>query len=165
MILEAAPGFPPVRPDKLNNYEIGSKGSLWDGRVSFDTAVYYVKWNDVQQSLTVLYEGSTFGAFVNAGSASGAGAEFAVTTRVTDGLDVRLNSSWNGLKFDSDVGSAEGLLFARGQRRTGRPNIRPGLRSDIRSRWARGAIRATSPPPATTPRKCLRRRKSASRTG
>lgn len=126
VVLEAAPGFPPVRPDKLNNYEIGSKGSLWNGRVSFDAAVYYVKWNDVQQSLTVLYQGSTFGAFVNAGSASGAGAEFAVTTRVADGLDVSLNSSWNGLKFDSDVESAEGLLFVRGQRLNRSPEYTAG---------------------------------------
>ena len=126
VILEAAPGFPPVGPDKLNNYEIGSKGALWDGRVSFDAAVYYVKWKDVQQSLTVLYEGSTFGAFVNAGSASGAGAEFAVTTRVVDGLDVSLNSSWNGLKFDSNVDSADGLLFVRGQRLNRSPEYTAG---------------------------------------
>lgn len=137
VILEAAPGFPPVQPDKLNNYEIGSKGSLWDGRLSFDTAVYYVKWNDVQQSLTVLYEGSTFGAFVNAGSASGAGAEFAVTARVMDGLDVSLNSSWNGLKFDSDVGSAEGLLFVKGQRLNRSPEYTAG--TSVRYSFALGS--------------------------
>jgi iron complex outermembrane receptor protein len=137
VILEAAPGFPPVRPDKLNNYEIGSKGALWDGRLSFDAAVYYVKWNDVQQSLTVLYEGSTFGAFVNAGSASGAGAEFAVTTRVVDGLDVSLNSSWNGLKFDSDVDSAEGLLFVKGQRLNRSPEYTAG--ASLRYTFALGS--------------------------
>jgi len=126
VILEAAPGFPPVRPDKLNNYEIGSKGALWDGRLSFDAAVYYVKWNDVQQSLTVLYQGSTFGAFVNAGSASGAGAEFAVTARLIDGLDVSVNSSWNGLEFDSNVESADGLLFAKGQRLNRSPEYTAG---------------------------------------
>jgi iron complex outermembrane recepter protein len=126
VILEAAPGFPPVQPDKLNNYEIGSKGSLWDGRLSFDAAVYYVKWNDVQQSLTVLYQGSTFGAFVNAGSASGAGAEFAVTARLMEGLDVSVNSSWNGLKFDSDVETVGGLLFVKGQRLDRSPEYTAG---------------------------------------
>jgi iron complex outermembrane receptor protein len=126
VILEAAPGFPPVKPDKLNNYEIGSKGTFWDGRLAFDAAVYYVKWNDVQQSLTVLYQGSTFGAFVNAASASGAGAEFAVTARVADGLDVSVNSSWNGLTFDSDVGSAAGLLFAKGERLNRSPEYTAG---------------------------------------
>ena len=126
VILEAAPGFPSVRPDKINNYEIGSKGALWDGRLSFDAAAYYVKWNDVQQSLTVLYQGSTFGAFVNAGSASGLGAEFAVTARLMDGLDVSVNSSWNNLKIDSDVESADGLLFAKGQRLNRSPEYTAG---------------------------------------
>jgi iron complex outermembrane recepter protein len=126
VILEAAPGFPPVEPDKLNNYEIGSKGSLWDGRLSFDAAVYYVKWNDVQQSLTVIYQGSTFGAFVNAGSASGAGAEFAVTARPVEGLDVSVKSSWNGLKFDSDVETVGGLLFVKGQRLDRSPEYTAG---------------------------------------
>jgi outer membrane receptor protein involved in Fe transport len=126
-----------VQPDKLNNYEIGSKGTLWDGRLSFDTAVYYVKWKDVQQSLTVLYQGSTFGAFVNAGSASGAGAEFAVTARVLYGLDVSVNSSWNGLHFDSDVGSADGLLFIKGQRLNRSPEYTAG--TSIQYSFALGA--------------------------
>jgi len=136
VILEAAPGFPPVKPDKLNNYEIGSKGTFWDGRLAFDTAVYYVKWNDVQQSLTVLYQGSTFGAFVNAASASGAGAEFAVTVRPADGLDISLNSSWNGLTFDSDVQSVDGLLFAKGQRLNRSPEYTAG--ASIRYTFALG---------------------------
>ncbi len=137
VILEAAPGFPAVRPDKLNNYEIGSKGALWDGRLSFDAALYYVKWNDVQQSLTVLYQGSTFGAFVNAGSASGAGAEFAVTARLAEGLDVSVNSSWNDLKFDSNVASADGLLFVKGQRLNRSPEYTAG--TSIRYSFALGS--------------------------
>ena len=137
VILEAAPGFPPVQPDKLNNYEIGSKGTLWDGRLSFDAAVYYVKWNDVQQSLQVLYQGASFGAFVNAGSASGAGAEFAVTARLLDALEVGVNSSWNDLKFDSDVTSADGLLFAKGQRLNRSPEYTAG--ASVRYTFALGS--------------------------
>ena len=49
----AAPGIPPVRPDKLTNYEIGSKGSLWDRDIYFDAAVYYMDWKDIQQTLLV----------------------------------------------------------------------------------------------------------------
>jgi len=126
VVLEAAPGFPSVQPDKLNNYELGSKGTLWDGRLAFDSAVYFVKWNDVQQSLTVLYQGSSYSAFVNAASASGAGAEFAVTARVVNGLTASLNASWNGLTFDSDVQSADGLLFVKGQRLNRSPEYTAG---------------------------------------
>jgi iron complex outermembrane recepter protein len=126
VILEAVPGFPPVKPDKLNNYEIGAKGSLLDGRLAFDSAIYYVTWKDVQQSLSVLYQGATFGAFVNAGSASGVGAEFAVTAHLLDGLDLSVNSSWNNLTFDSDIVSADGLLFAKGQRLNRSPEYTAG---------------------------------------
>jgi outer membrane receptor protein involved in Fe transport len=126
VVLEAVPDFPPVKPDKLHNYEIGSKGTLWDSRLGFDAALYYVKWDDVQQSLTVLYQGASFGAFVNAASASGAGAEFAVTAHVANGLDLSLNASWNGLTFDSDVVSADGLVFAKGQRLNRSPEYTAG---------------------------------------
>jgi outer membrane receptor protein involved in Fe transport len=137
VIVEAAPGIPPVQPDKLNNYEVGSKGIFWDGRLSFDAAVYYVKWNDVQQSLTILYEGAEFGAFVNSGSASGPGAEFAVTASVFDGLEISLNSSWNGLTFDSNVQSAEGLVFVKGQRLDRSPEYTEG--ASIRYAFALGS--------------------------
>jgi outer membrane receptor protein involved in Fe transport len=126
VVLEAAPGFPPVKPDKLDNYEMGAKGALWDGRLAFDSAVYYVKWKDVQQSLTVLYQGASFGAFVNASSASGVGAEFSATGRLLDGLAVTVSSSWNDLTFDSDVQSADGLLFAKGQRLNRSPEYTAG---------------------------------------
>ena len=126
VVLEAAPQFPPVKPDKLHNYEMGAKGTLWDRRVSFDAAVYYIKWKDVQQSLTVLYQGASFGAFVNAESASGVGAEFAVSTRPIEGLELGLDFSWNNLTFDKDVVSADGLLFARGQRLSRSPEYTAG---------------------------------------
>ena len=135
VILEAAPGFPSVKPDKLDNYEIGAKGSLFDGRLAFDSAVYYVKWKDVQQSLTVLYQGATFGAFVNAGSASGVGAEFAVTGHLLDGLDLSVSSSWNDLTFDSDIESADGLLFAKGQRLNRSPEYTAGLPCNYEFAW------------------------------
>ncbi|MEP7242111.1 MAG: TonB-dependent receptor, partial [Gammaproteobacteria bacterium] len=126
VVLQAAPEFPPVKPDKLNNYEIGAKGSLWDRRVSFDAAVYYIKWNDVQQSLTVLYQGASFGAFVNAQSASGVGAEFAVSTQPVEGLVLALDFGWNDLTFDKDVVSADGVLFGQGQRLSRSPEYTAG---------------------------------------
>ena len=85
----------------------------------------------------MLYQGTTFGAFVNAGSASGAGAEFAVTARLLDGLEVSVNSSWNDLKFDSDVTSADGLLFAKGQRLNRSPEYTAG--ASVRYTFALGS--------------------------
>src|SRR5262249_19324479 len=44
------PQFPSVKPDTLDAYEVGTKGDLFGHRVSFDAAVYYINWRDIQQS-------------------------------------------------------------------------------------------------------------------
>jgi outer membrane receptor protein involved in Fe transport len=116
-VRRAAPAFPAVEPDQLQSYEIGAKGSLWDGRIKFDTAVFYIDWQDVQQSLLVFVTGTTANnALVNAGSASGEGAEFGFSIDPIDGLVLSANFSWNDLEVDSDVFSGTTLLFPKGTR-------------------------------------------------
>jgi iron complex outermembrane receptor protein len=36
------------KPDTTQNYELGIKGSAFDGQVSFDGSIYYIDWKDVQ---------------------------------------------------------------------------------------------------------------------
>jgi outer membrane receptor protein involved in Fe transport len=113
-----APDFIPVKPDKLTNYEIGGKGNLFDNKVTFDLALYYMKWKDIQQTLGIPVPGSTafIVASVNGQSASGVGVDFAVTYRPIQGLQLGLNFSWNGLSEDSTVLSSGQLLFPNGSR-------------------------------------------------
>jgi outer membrane receptor protein involved in Fe transport len=118
LVLVEAPDFAPVRPDKLTNYEIGAKGNLFDDRVTFDTAVYYMKWDDIQQNLGIFIPGSSASiiANVNGQSASGMGVDFAVTARPVQGLQFGVNFSWNGLSEDATVLSGGQLLFPKGSR-------------------------------------------------
>jgi outer membrane receptor protein involved in Fe transport len=118
LVLVEAPDFAPVKPDKLTNYEIGAKGNLFDNRLTFDTAVYYMKWNDIQQALGIIIPGSAASivANVNGQSASGMGVDFAVTVRPVQGLQFGVNVGWNGLSEDSTVLSGGQLLFAQGSR-------------------------------------------------
>jgi iron complex outermembrane receptor protein len=113
-----SPDFAPVKPDKLTNYEIGSKGNLFDNRLTFDMAVYYMKWNDIQQTLGIPVPGTTafIVANVNGQSASGAGVDFSVSARPVQGLMLGVNFSWNGLHEDSTVLSGGDLLFPSGAR-------------------------------------------------
>jgi iron complex outermembrane recepter protein len=113
-----APNFEPVKPDKLTNYEIGSKGNLFDNRLTFDMAVYYMKWNDIQQTLGIPVAGTSafIVANVNGQAASGAGVDFAVTAKPVQGLTLGVNFSWNGLHEDSTVLSGGDLLFPSGSR-------------------------------------------------
>ena len=123
-----APDFAPVKPDKLSNYEIGGKGNLFDNRLTFDAAVYFMKWNDIQQTLGIPVVGSTafIVASVNGQSASGMGVDFAVTARPVEGLALGLNFSWNGLSEDSAVYSSGQLLFPSGSRIDNSPAITAG---------------------------------------
>lgn len=113
-----APDLSSVKPDKLHNYEIGAKGDWLDHRLSFDTAVYYMKWDDIQQSLGITIPGSqaTITADVNGQSASGMGVDLAVTYLPITGLSFGLSFSWNDLAADTAVYSSGQLLFPKGSR-------------------------------------------------
>jgi iron complex outermembrane recepter protein len=116
LTLVSAPNFPPVKPDTLRNYEIGSKGSFLDRRITFDAAFYYIDWRDVQQPLGIPFKGVTIIAPVNGNAASGFGADFSVTARPVEPWQVALNFSWNDLGVDSNVISQGTLLFRKGDR-------------------------------------------------
>ena len=124
-----APDFAPVKPDKLTNYEVGGKGNLFDNRLSFDAAVYYMRWTNLQQTLGIPVPGSEASIVANANgqAASGAGVDFQVTVRPIQQLSLGLNLSWNGLKEDSSVYSGGQLLFASGSRIDKSPAITGGV--------------------------------------
>jgi outer membrane receptor protein involved in Fe transport len=118
LVQVVAPELAPIKPDKLHNYEIGAKGNLFDDRLSFDTAVYYMKWNGIQENLGIPIPGSTarIVANVNGDSASGMGVDFGVTVHPVKALSLGLSFSWNGLTEDASVFSNGQLLFPEGAR-------------------------------------------------
>jgi iron complex outermembrane recepter protein len=119
----AAPQFPAADPDVLKNYEIGVKGALGGGRFNYEAAVFFMDWQDVQQTLNVvvLQPNVIQSAFINAQSASGMGAEFSLTAMPIDGLTLSASYSWNDLTFDQDVVNLTSagvpfVLFGKGDR-------------------------------------------------
>lgn len=72
----------PFKDEVLTVGEIGTKSTLADGQIRFNTALFYGKYEDIQVSTFTAYdangdgvEESFFGNFVNAGSATMKGAE------------------------------------------------------------------------------------------
>lgn len=125
------PGFPPVDSDNLSNYELGSKGTFWDGRASFEAAVFYIDWKNMQQQLVVEADLGTGAptlvvATINGASASGAGVDIGFTVRPLSGLDLGLNASWNDLKFNENVLSGGQLIILKGDRLTSSPELTVG---------------------------------------
>ncbi len=115
-VIRAAPDLPSVKADKLHNYEVGTKGSVLDGKLSFDAALFYIKWNDIQQNLTLRYLGAPIAASVNGPSASGFGVDLSLTARPAPGFAIGGTYSWSGLKLDEQVVSNLIVLFNKGDR-------------------------------------------------
>ncbi len=73
------------KADSLWNYEVGSKTSWLDNRLTVDGAVFFIDWKDLQQQI-LLPCGFQFRA--NVGAAKSQGAELEVHARPVRGLDV-----------------------------------------------------------------------------
>jgi iron complex outermembrane recepter protein len=117
LVDDIAPNFGPMSEDTLKNYEIGAKGNLLDGRLSFDSAVYFIDWQGVQQSLFVqVAPGIGTSALINGQSASGIGIDLAITTRPLQDVTLGVSASWNDLRLDGPVMSSGIVLFNEGDR-------------------------------------------------
>jgi iron complex outermembrane receptor protein len=133
-VIASAPQFAPLKADNLKNYEVGTKTTFLQGAVSLEAAVFYVDWQDIQQTLTVNVGTPTspvnVSALVNGQSASGAGAEFAIVAKPVDRLTLGLNFSWNDLNMDAPVLSGGVVLFREGDRLTISPEYVGGASAE-----------------------------------
>jgi len=113
------PGIPLLKPDTLHNYEVGAKATLLEGRISLDSAIYYMDYQDIQQNLQVpIVAGSDIfvNTRINGSSASGVGVDLSVAVRPADGFQIGLSVGWNDLSMDSTVFSGGLVLFDKGDR-------------------------------------------------
>jgi iron complex outermembrane recepter protein len=120
----------PAQPDRLKNVELGSKGGLLDGRLKYDLALYHMKWDRVQQNVTVTVNGVPFSATVNGRSASGTGVDLSLAVEPIEKLVISPTFSWNNLQMDSDVFSGSALLIPKGGRLNFSPEYTAGLATD-----------------------------------
>jgi outer membrane receptor protein involved in Fe transport len=102
------PTLRPAAPDKLYNYEVGAKGNLGGGVITYDMSVFYNKWKGVQQSGTIQLCNAAnvcvpVGAELNGTSASGAGFDLTLGLHPTRGLNFGASLSDNDLKQDANI--------------------------------------------------------------
>lgn len=87
-------------PEKNWSYELGAKGGLFDGRVSFDAALFYVDWDDMQLPALSGNPAIPQTVTLNVGSATSKGFELALRARLAQGLTANLGYARTKAEFD-----------------------------------------------------------------
>jgi outer membrane receptor protein involved in Fe transport len=83
---------PNYSPDSVWSVEVGEKAKFADRRITVNADVYYIKWTNIQQvlSLTCGYPYNT-----NAGNAKSYGPELEVSALVVPGLTLSFSGTYN----------------------------------------------------------------------
>ncbi len=78
-------------PDSIWDYEVGEKARLLGGRLTVNADVFYIRWNNVQQNLTLA---CSYPFTSNVGTGESYGPEIEVTEELTRDLSVSFSGSY-----------------------------------------------------------------------
>jgi iron complex outermembrane recepter protein len=90
-------------PDRTTNYELGIKTTALDGALTFNAAVYYIKWQDPQLSSATV--NASIDITINATGAASKGIELSSAWQVTDRFRLRSAFSYTKSQLTADVPS------------------------------------------------------------
>ncbi len=88
-------------PDSLWNFEIGEKSLFFDRRLALDLSLFYIRWNSIQQTISLTSSGYDFEA--NAGNAKSYGLEVALTWKASTHLSVDGSAGYTKATLDNGV--------------------------------------------------------------
>lgn len=89
-----ANGQPPYDPEKILNYEIGAKGAVLDGRLSFEAAAYYTDYQNMIRRGLVIVDQQFQNIAANIGTVEIKGLEAGFGWRATDHLMLSASGSY-----------------------------------------------------------------------
>jgi iron complex outermembrane receptor protein len=87
--------------DTTTEYEIGTKGSVFDRKLSFDLAAYRIDWSDIQLAVRDPATGFTY--FANGGTARSEGVEATIGLRPFEGFHITVNGAYNLAKLTKNA--------------------------------------------------------------
>ena len=99
-------------PDKTTNWELGTKGSFFDGALTLDASAYYIDWKQIQIILTL--PNGRYNA--NGGNAKSQGLEFTMQARPARGLTISANASLNDARLTQNLPPASTAFGYSGER-------------------------------------------------
>jgi iron complex outermembrane recepter protein len=106
------------KSDSLWSYEVGSKNTLFDGRMNTRLAGYKIYWSNIQQSILLP---CTYLVTENAGAATSSGAEFEADIAPLHGLNLSFSAGYDNAKITAVPAGATG--FVVGQELNGVPKL------------------------------------------
>lgn len=110
------------KSDSLWSYELGSKNTLFDGRMNTRVAAYRIKWSNIQESILLP---CTYSVTQNAGAATSTGAEIEADIAPLSGLNLSFGAGYDDAKITSVPDGATG--FVVGQALNGVPKVTVSL--------------------------------------
>ena len=111
------------KSDTTQSYEVGAKNNV-AGRVRVASSIYYIRWNEIQQSVYLPTCGLSFVS--NLGQALAKGADIQADVLLTDALTLQLAAGYTDARYtkDSRAASNAGIVTANGDSIEG-PDGRP----------------------------------------
>ena len=97
--IASLPEFQTYKPDQVTNYEAGIKGRLWDNRMSYTLAGFFIEWEDLQ------FDAFTPGfvpAVFNGSEAESIGIELELDAQINEALSVNLGYAYTDAEASAD---------------------------------------------------------------
>ncbi len=85
--------------DSVNSFEVGAKNNV-DNRIKIASSVYYIKWNNIQQ--TVIPPVCQISFIANLGQAVAKGADVQIEFAVTDSFTAELSAGYTDARYTQD---------------------------------------------------------------
>jgi iron complex outermembrane receptor protein len=86
-------------PEQADNFELGLKSRLLEGRMTLNVAAYYIDYTDIQVQALNTATGGTITE--NAAEATSQGLELEAVVQLLDGLTARLNYAYTDATYDT----------------------------------------------------------------
>ncbi len=109
-----------IDSDTLDNYELGGKFTLLDGRLVLNGSAYRIKWEGLPTNTRVTCGSAAYFYVANAGEAMSTGAELQGSLQLTHGLRVDFGASYTDAELTAD---APALNAFDGDRLPGSPKV------------------------------------------
>jgi iron complex outermembrane receptor protein len=103
-------------PESVDSYEVGAKATLFNGRATANTALFFADYTDVQIPGSVIVPGppvSFVGTVTNAGAAEMSGVEFEGTADFTENLSGSLSFGYIDAKYTEFIAGGVNVASQR----------------------------------------------------